>query len=313
MNLSVPAKTFILGEYAILHQGSALLLTTQPRFELQIRYTAQPTKTNNAAFHPSSPAGKWLANHHEFYRSYQLTFYDAYTNFGGGLGASSAQFLLSYALMKHQLKQKIHHQQLITDYLNCSWDGVGYQPSGADLIAQWQGQICHYDAAHLTITTQTWPFQQLNYAILHTNAKLPTHDHLRAKPVFDSASLKKIAAGGIQAFNQREQTKFIEAINQYARCLANAKLTAPHTQALLQHLKVNKKILAAKGCGALGADVIFILYARRHKSAINAHLASLPVRIITHGQAATPGLQCEIIQQTKISDVRHLQRMGHIA
>ena len=50
---SIPAKTFLVGEYAALKEQSAILLTTTPCFEL--RLTSQP---GLHGIHPQSPAGR---------------------------------------------------------------------------------------------------------------------------------------------------------------------------------------------------------------------------------------------------------------
>nr|WP_256594408.1 hypothetical protein [Legionella pneumophila] len=54
MKWQIPAKTFLLGEYAAIAGEPAILLTTSPCFTL--------TLTENAkleGIHPESPAGLW--------------------------------------------------------------------------------------------------------------------------------------------------------------------------------------------------------------------------------------------------------------
>lgn len=88
MKWLIPAKTFLLGEYAALAGASAILLTTYPCFELTL------TSKNNqlSEIHPKSPAGVWWQQQH---LDHGLIWNDPYTE-RGGLGASSAQFLASY-------------------------------------------------------------------------------------------------------------------------------------------------------------------------------------------------------------------------
>ncbi len=42
VEFSVPCKTFILGEYAVLKGGPGILVGTEPRFILQAKYSDTP-------------------------------------------------------------------------------------------------------------------------------------------------------------------------------------------------------------------------------------------------------------------------------
>ena len=54
MKWFIPAKTFLLGEYAALAEASAIILTTTPCFELSLS-----SKKGLSGIHPKSPAGLW--------------------------------------------------------------------------------------------------------------------------------------------------------------------------------------------------------------------------------------------------------------
>src|SRR5690606_39000184 len=103
-----PSKTFLLGDYLSLLGGPALLLNTEPRFQGLLE-SIQPTVKSSAiadkiqaiepypGIHPQSPAGKFLQRHASDFADCNLTFFDPHQG-AGGFGASSAQFLMVYAL-----------------------------------------------------------------------------------------------------------------------------------------------------------------------------------------------------------------------
>ena len=75
LQLSVPSKTFLLGEYVALNGGPAIVLCTAPRFELRVEKNSSHAKYEN--IHPQSPAGKLIAKN-SFYQKYDLHFIDPY-------------------------------------------------------------------------------------------------------------------------------------------------------------------------------------------------------------------------------------------
>ena len=93
MILSVPGKTFLLGEYVALDGGPSLLLSTEPRFELRVRARSRDVAL---PFHAQSPAGRFFERHADDLAAWEFEFRDP-SGGRGGLGASSAQFALMYA------------------------------------------------------------------------------------------------------------------------------------------------------------------------------------------------------------------------
>ena len=58
LEITCPAKTLIVGDYAALDGGDAIVLNTAPRFSCKIK-KSQGEKTN-FNIHPDSPAGQWI-------------------------------------------------------------------------------------------------------------------------------------------------------------------------------------------------------------------------------------------------------------
>ncbi len=104
MKWLIPAKTFLLGEYAALAGQSAVLLTTSPCFELSLSKEA-----GLHGIHPDSPAGRWWKENAQ--SEVGLQWHDPYQGCGG-LGASSAQFLGAYLASMYLQKRDIQQQEL---------------------------------------------------------------------------------------------------------------------------------------------------------------------------------------------------------
>jgi hypothetical protein len=62
-----------------------------------------------------------------------------------------------------------------------------------------------------------------------------------------------------------DQEKFLNAIKEYASALEKFKLVCQNTQKILKRIKTCPEILAVKGCGAMGADVILAVINTHHK------------------------------------------------
>lgn len=252
MKWQIPAKTFLLGEYAAIAEASALILTTTPCFEVSL------TSTNQlAGIHPQSPAGVWWQ--HEQCTNAGLAWYDPYNGLGG-LGASSAQFLGSYLA-----SCTLHHKapdlnSMLSAYYQSSWSGEGLRPSGYDVIAQSQKGCVYINKQNQTVICYDWPFKDLSLFLVHTGVKLATHHHLQAATLPKQISeLSQIVDEAKLAFDQINSANLIKAINDYHHQLDTLNLVAQHSLDVIKQLQTSPEVLAIKGCGALGADIILIL------------------------------------------------------
>lgn len=259
--LSVPGKTFLAGEYLALHEGPSLVFNSQPTFELEVKEGRQ----KNSTIHAESPAGLFIRKHSDFFDRYDLTFHDPYSG-RGGLGASTAQFLSVYGLLLCQgqasfdFKAKIDLKKLLEAYYEVSWSGAGRRPSGADLVGQLFGAFTFFDKSQLQVASiQEWPFTDIEFSLVHTGNKVATHEHLQSLTHFNSDELAKSFQVIQKSFENKNSTQFIEGINSYAQALLNLNFVCQKTQELLKTLGQVQGVLAAKGCGALGADIILAI------------------------------------------------------
>lgn len=246
----IPAKTFLLGEYSAVAGAGAIVLTTSPCFELSLSSGGELS-----GIHPDSPAGRWWSQ--QGCKS-GLLWRDPYSG-QGGLGASSAQFLGAYLAACYETGQEPLHSSMLTAYYESAWTGQGLRPSAYDVLAQSQQQCVYINRQENVIKSYAWPFRDLSFLLLHSGHKLATHNHLQTARLPSIAILSSIAEQAKQAFDRADSEQLISAVISWQNESRALGLSAEHTERLLDELKSNPSILAAKGCGAMGADVLLLL------------------------------------------------------
>ncbi len=254
--LVAPAKHFVLGEYAILEGGTALLFTHAPYFELHIDASQNPALIG---IHPESPAGRFYQTHKTIFSRHHLTFTDPYQE-AGGLGASSAQFVLLYKLYLQLTEEPFYLKNLLQVYKKFSWSGQGYAPSGADVVAQTMKGFCSWSSRTNEVINFVWSFTDCTFHFIHPRHKTKTHEHLETLQLnFALDKFHATVQQALSALAQHDSALFCDAINIYAALLKTHSLTTEHTLSLLENLKREPWVKAAKGCGAMGSDVLFIV------------------------------------------------------
>lgn len=292
IQLSVPGKTFLIGEYLALKGGPSIVLTTAPRFELRvIERASQDDEWFN--FASQSPAGRLLGRHEEKARGYRFEFHDPHRG-RGGLGASSAQFALVYAWL-YGAEAVRDYAQLLKMYRECAWSGEGLPPSGADLVAQVTGGVTWFDGNQIDARDLGWPFKNLSFTLLRTGSKLATHEHLkRVDTEVPYEALREPVSVATRAFENADEEMLIAAVRNAAAILKKAHLCAPHTRQILDELAMKCDwSLAAKGCGAMGADVILIVHERAKASEVESWSKSRGLEICGTIQELARGIQAE--------------------
>jgi mevalonate kinase len=279
LTLKIPAKTFLLGEYAAVAEQGAMIITTEPCFEV--------TRTDTpglVGIHPDSPAGRfWKTNASP---NHGLRFEDPYHQLGG-MGASSAQFLGAYRF-SHAPQTE---EGLLAAYWQFAWQGQGLRPSGYDVLAQTHAGCVYIHRQTKRVEIFEWPFPSLALIIARTQNKLATHQHLAEKVngPLDVLTLNALVEKAVQAYRLSEEHTLIKAVNNYHLALLSMDLVAVQTQQLIKTLKNTPELLAIKGCGAMGADVLLCITTRVHQPLIEKRLASLGLTLLaTHAQLTSP-------------------------
>ena len=300
MILSCPAKTFLLGEYVALDGGPSLLLSTGPRFQLTVRSAAASesgeVRAVSVPWHPASPAGVLFNRHREELSQWSFEFNDPYAG-KGGLGASSAQFVLLYAFL-NDWTLPIDLQTLLREYRECAWSGEGTPPSGADVVAQLTGGVTWFDGRSFSAERLKWPFAEIGFTLIRTGVKLATHEHLREGTMAPHSTLRTIVVEARKAFDTGDEMRLIEAVNACALVLRQSGLTAASTTDLLDQMRDNHELFwAAKGCGAMGADVVMTLHARSRAEDVVRWAKGRGLEVCGSLETLTSGL--EVLQEAR--------------
>ncbi|MGZ3768479.1 MAG: hypothetical protein ACXVCP_07385 [Bdellovibrio sp.] len=291
---SIPGKTFLAGEYLALHEGPTLVFLSQPCFQLKVEKGEGKTE----GIHSESPAGLFIKKYQEYFKQYDLQFIDTYQG-RGGFGASTAQFLGSYALW---MQKEVHQQDmeklfdfkhLLDAYYEVAWNGQGLRPSGADLVGQVKGSLTFFEKRQGSINLKNWPFAELEFHLIHTGNKVATHEHLKNLQQFDSSGLEKSFAYIRESFEQKQSDLFIQGINSYADSLKELNFTCEPTLNLLKKLKLIPGVKAAKGCGALGADVVLVVTEKDRAQDLNNYCDSQGLATMTSSMQIASGLQVQ--------------------
>lgn len=293
IEISCPAKTFILGEYAVLDGGSAIILNTAPRFACRIQKGHKKNglgPEENSPTRPStgkessrkqfdlaehSPAGQWVRKNPHDFQSVDLEWINPYEN-KGGLGFSSAQFNILYAysfILRSGSIDQIKPQEIWRSYKGLHFEG--FLPSGADVISQWVGGVGVFEQNPLSVETLISSLPDLHCLVLRTGEYFETHKYLKNFQLGDVSDLKKLAHEGVQAIKQKNEEAFINSINDYRKALLAQNYVCPKTQELLDRLVQIKSIKACKGCGAMGAETLIVFYNKQDEEEVKKEVSFL--------------------------------------
>jgi len=223
--------------------------------------------------------------HAELLAPYALTFHDPHQG-QGGLGASSAQFLMLYCLIKQleiwrpfvglrklsptYVLDKSALQALLSCYQSLSGHKSGLAPSGADLIAQYQGQLSTFHKNTfqkniLRTSSQDWPFPNVGFCLIRSGHKIATHEHLSDLAPFPTTPFADCVERAQYALQQADAIRFADCVNAYHDLMQTHNFVITETRLLVDKLRQQTGVLASKGCGALGADIILVLLQQKYK------------------------------------------------
>jgi len=287
-HLQIPGKTFCFGEYAALVGGTAMLITTQPGFDVEFEATNEPQE---CPFHPQSPAGLYYKNNQAFYSSWKVNFKDNYKG-RGGFGASTAQFI-GLSFFKRQteapetaISQNSFFKSIWQDYQNVNRElnptiSEEQLPSGYDLWSQLIGavstlkRISTNNDVQFNFQRMAWPFMDLEFLIVPTGFKVATHEHLGKLNTESLKGLSQLSDKMMVSLQARDHTGFLEELKTWNKRLMSLDLVHPNTLEILNSLNTHPEIAFAKGCGALGADILFIAFMRGEHARVRLILSEM--------------------------------------
>ncbi|MDR1375832.1 MAG: hypothetical protein LBJ45_03410 [Holosporaceae bacterium] len=264
---SAKSKTFLVGEYAVLFGGSAVLLATNPEFKLLV---APKTAAENflTGVSDESAANKFYLAHADVFKNLSIGFVDPFKG-AGGLGASSAQFVLLYKLYLRLSEGKFAANSFLEEYKTLAANGDGSpKPSGADCLTQYYNHSICFDSHSGSVRKICWNFPRLDFAIFRTGFKVVTHEHLRKLQPLDIAELESFSSIVQQSFSDGDEHSLVENVQNFFNVLKKKKLALEQTSDLVEKFLKHDGVLAAKGCGAMGADTIIVIFSKERKNSV---------------------------------------------
>lgn len=266
IEISVPSKTFLVGEYSVLGGGPALVAATEPRFQVIL---SAPGDGRAPGLHPKSPAGLWIRSHSDQFKKIDFEFIDPHQG-AGGFGASSAQFLLAWIWTQLEstpfvdLASGVDLEQLWMDFRNL-FESDSCRPSGADVLAQANGGLTYLHFNPLKAQALNWVFDDMDFLIVPTGNKMQTHHHLSTLKKEGLDELKEISAQAFRHYKSQDNVRFISSIHDFSQALEAQGKTCQQTLETLKKWNSHPGVLASKGCGALGADS-FVLFVEKSET-----------------------------------------------
>ena len=293
--LSCPSKTFLLGEYLVLNDGSAMTLNTAPRFELTVNTRGEGMVSGIA---PQSPAGQWIRQNKLVFANVDIDFMDPHMG-AGGFGASSAQYLLvnivTQVLKSPGKNEDFNIEQIWRSYRQLeAVSAEGLRPSGADVVGQYMGGLCGVQTVPFEAKSFRWPFEDFDVVLVPTGKKMATHEHLRGLKRVSTEELEVIYARAMETMAAGDAPAFFDSINDYHAELLEMGFVAEATQVIVTTVLSHPFVRAAKGCGAMGSDVVAIFIAKESREVLNKTLTELGLKIVSSVELLDRGFEIRI-------------------
>ncbi|MCS6837474.1 MAG: hypothetical protein NZ480_01385 [Bdellovibrionaceae bacterium] len=272
LSLRVPGKAFLFGEYGALQGGAALLYSGPPYFHFQFS-----SSSRDLCLHQDSPAFRWLKMKSLSQPVGAEIYYPSYIESPfpqGGWGQSSAEFV---AVLKknasHQFSAELiraNPQLLLNEYHRSFLIGNGNSagvsvnlPSGYDVLAQFfEGYVLISQGVTQVKIFKEWPFPDLVTYLIPTGIKVKTHEYLDREKVIVPSSLTELCSKLSSAFEQRDSLLFLELLKAFRLSLQSLGWEELHTIQMIEDLESGPGFTLAKGCGAMGADFLYVLVKR---------------------------------------------------
>lgn len=280
MKFFIPGKTFLVGEYSVLLGGAALGLATRPYFELTYSEGGEVTH-----FHPGSPAGLYLAKHQAHV---SVAINDQYEIQGarGGFGKSTAEYFA--AVIPDLLKNKPNFFNILAEYKSL------HSGSGIDLAFQYFGQVTLADPTLNFYQNFDWNFPNLDFLIVSTGLKVPTHEHLSKLDLDSLTELVPISNKITNIYAENKEDDFIYHMNLWCEMLNANHLTHLNSVHLKMFLEKKDEIRLVKPCGALGADVVLVFFDKQHEDTVRSYIAQAKLLVQAHSHNLSMGVSTQL-------------------
>src|SRR5690606_25993896 len=136
-----------------------------------------------------------------------------------------------------------------------------------------------------------WPFNNLSFILIKSAEKIPTHTHLQDLKQIPEAEIRACVQKVLKSLEEHNERLFVEGIRENFVALSQAGLVAPSAQKSIEKLLGHEYVLAAKGCGALGADVFCAIVKTEHLPQFVNFAASEEMNIIATESSLSHGIE----------------------
>jgi mevalonate kinase len=201
----------------------------------------------------------------------------------GGFGASGAAFVFDAFQAGEKDAWSVWQR----------YRASGLKGSGADVVLQWTGKVTYFCPRECKIEKLDWPFKELSVGLIHTGHKVLTHEHLKTVTAKNFTVLEEMAYETYFAMKQKNSADFIQHVEVYGQYLEKMGLVCDNTKQWLQKLQQNPLVLAAKGCGAMGADVILCLLHKKEQKAFARWCTAEKLNLVFCGNQFAEGVSCK--------------------
>ncbi len=297
IQVSLPSKCFFLGEYAVLKNRPAILATFAPHFTCSANPAAGKKTIEDFYAIANSPAGLFWQSDAEFFSQWEIDFKDPFPKGVGGFGRSSAEFGALFSLRERAKKNNDSTKyeiawQARTEYQKLLKDEKPV-PSVADLVAQMvdvgSGSLLFLDFQDNLIQEINGYPEDVGFYIFPTGIKVPTHEHLANLPELADSFVDELTAITIKAQSTLTRTdrnpiesieravEVGELLDRYHILLAGEDLVHREAMDFRDKIRAITGVLGAKGCGALGADIVVAAVRSEEKSRFLYQLGKLPL------------------------------------
>jgi mevalonate kinase len=228
-----------------------------------------------------SPAFNFYRSHGSVFKNLSITFSDPFES-SGGFGASSAQFVLLYkAYLKLAYKQ-FNISQFINEYRKLACDeNDSSKPSGADCVAQYYNHHVFFNSANNSVEKVEWNFLDIDFLIFKTGTKVPTHQHLKDLQKIDTSELDRCVRNVKHSLTTKNKSSLAKNVMDFFYILKDKNLVLQQSADLVEELMKTRGVFAAKGCGAMSADTIIVIFEKEQRHNVlevarNLKLEGLP-------------------------------------
>lgn len=283
MTYHIPGKTFLIGEYSALVEGSVLGLATNPGFEVK---QTHPTDFQ-FPFSLNSPAGVlWK-------KTAQIPFQFTDKISAGGFGKSTAEYLsvLIPSLQNNETSTSPqgNFSEIRKNYVTDS-EMSGARVSGLDLAIQCFGSVMHFETKVKKYSSSGWNFPTLDFILVGTGVKVKTHDHLQEINLKKISHFPNVSNPLIDLYFKNSPDDFVRGLNEWTKFLISENLVHQNSLELRRKLLNNSDVLSAKPCGAMGADVMLVLCSSERVKTVKHKISELGFSVMATAKDLTTGV-----------------------